>query len=171
MKTEVFHICSCVLGNILKRLKSAISKLRKNEGSSLDPLRELCKIFLEADVTPFEVNHAGFVKVILEYLTKSEQHLRNFLHVFCALPLHKDLFDFDLSSLKTAGFSALVSKLNACISQLEQFPVKVHDFAAINCNSASRGNTSALRFFNTHQLKVGLCLFVFFKFNVQNIYF
>lgn len=46
------------------------------------------------------------------------------------------------------AFSALVNKLNCCISQLEQFPVKVHDLPA------GAGSTTALKFFNTHQLKV-----------------
>lgn len=44
--------------------------------------------------------------------------------------------------------SALVTKLNGCVSQLEQFPVKVHDLPA------GTGSTTALKFFNTHQLKV-----------------
>lgn len=52
------------------------------------------------------------------------------------------MFNYNPSSL-----SALVNKINACISQLEQFPVRVHDLPA-------RPSTSALKFFNTHQLKV-----------------
>lgn len=47
----------------------------------------------------------------------------------------------------TRPFSALIGKLGSCVSQLEQFPVKVHDL------STGAGN-SALKFFNTHQLKV-----------------
>lgn len=39
--------------------------------------------------------------------------------------------------------------MNGCVTQLEQFPVKVHDFFG-------RSNTSALKFFNTHQLKCNL---------------
>lgn len=42
-----------------------------------------------------------------------------------------------------------MAKLNGCVTQLEQFPVKVHDFFG-------RSNTSALKFFNTHQLKCNL---------------
>lgn len=52
------------------------------------------------------------------------------------------MFNYNPSSL-----SALVNKINACVSQLEQFPVRVHDLPA-------RPSTSALKFFNTHQLKV-----------------
>lgn len=46
-----------------------------------------------------------------------------------------------------------MAKLNACVTQLEQFPVKVHDFPSGN---GGRSNTSALKFFNTHQLKCNL---------------
>lgn len=49
------------------------------------------------------------------------------------------------------SFRALVAKLNCCVTQLEQFPVKVHDLPA---GVSGRSNTSALKFFNTHQLKV-----------------
>lgn len=45
-----------------------------------------------------------------------------------------------------------MAKLNGCVTQLEQFPVKVHDFPT--GSGGSRSNTSALKFFNTHQLKV-----------------
>lgn len=45
------------------------------------------------------------------------------------------------------ALAALVGKVNACVSHLEQFPVRVHDLPA-------RPATSALRFFNTHQLMV-----------------
>ena len=45
--------------------------------------------------------------------------------------------------------TALVGKVNACVSHLEQFPVRVHDLPA-------RPATSALKFFNTHQLMVSI---------------
>jgi E3 ubiquitin-protein ligase TRIP12 len=51
--------------------------------------------------------------------------------------------------------SALVAKLSGCVSQLEQFPVKVHDLPAGTGTGRGTG-TSALKFFNTHQLKVHL---------------
>ncbi|KAE9544593.1 hypothetical protein AGLY_000135 [Aphis glycines] len=50
------------------------------------------------------------------------------------------------NNIETRPFSALIGKLGSCVSQLEQFPVKVHDL------STGAGN-SALKFFNTHQLK------------------
>jgi hypothetical protein len=52
-----------------------------------------------------------------------------------------------------AAMSALVAKLSGCVSQLEQFPVKVHDLPA-GTGTGRAGGTSALKFFNTHQLKV-----------------
>jgi E3 ubiquitin-protein ligase TRIP12 len=54
----------------------------------------------------------------------------------------------DASCINSVCLTALVAKLNSCVSQLEQFPVKVHDLPA------PAGSTTALKFFNTHQLKV-----------------
>lgn len=56
-------------------------------------------------------------------------------------------------ALQTTSFGAFVAKLNGCVTQLEQFPVKVHDFPA---GPGGRSNQSALKFFNTHQLKCNL---------------
>jgi E3 ubiquitin-protein ligase TRIP12 len=56
-------------------------------------------------------------------------------------------------SINQAAFHAFVAKLNGCVTQLEQFPVKVHDFPS---GTGGRSNTSALKFFNTHQLKVSV---------------
>ncbi|XP_032299608.1 E3 ubiquitin-protein ligase TRIP12-like [Coturnix japonica] len=44
--------------------------------------------------------------------------------------------------------------MNSCLSLMEQFPVKVHDFPSGN-GTGSRG-CQALKFFNTHQLKCQL---------------
>ncbi|EPY82322.1 hypothetical protein CB1_000661013, partial [Camelus ferus] len=53
-----------------------------------------------------------------------------------------------------APLLALVHKMNNCLSQMEQFPVKVHDFPSGN-GTGGRGS-QALKFFNTHQLKCQL---------------
>lgn len=53
------------------------------------------------------------------------------------------------ATVSSNAYSSFVAKLNGCATQLEQFPVKVHDFFG-------RSNTSALKFFNTHQLKCNL---------------
>lgn len=52
------------------------------------------------------------------------------------------------------ALSSLISKLNSCLSQLEQFQVKVHEVPSNSATSRTAAPTSALRFFNTHQLKV-----------------
>lgn len=52
----------------------------------------------------------------------------------------------------------LVQKLMACMHQLEQFQVKVHDLPG-GSGSTGRGS-NALKFFNTHQLKVHLTQYI-----------
>jgi len=47
-----------------------------------------------------------------------------------------------------------VSKLNACVTQVEQFPVKVHELPG--GSSGSLRGTNALRFFHSHQIKCNL---------------
>lgn len=88
-----------------------------------------------------------------------------------------------LDTSDNGPYLALVHKMNSCLSQMEQFPVKVHDFPSGNGNgsrSASVFNgthvwllradpdalflnslwscrgSQALKFFNTHQLKCQL---------------
>lgn len=88
-----------------------------------------------------------------------------------------------LDPAENGPYLALVHKMNSCLSQMEQFPVKVHDFPSGNGNgsrfvlrndwssntfinialcvlgnliySLHRGS-QALKFFNTHQLKCQL---------------
>ena len=83
-----------------------------------------------------------------------DKRLRYFMHVFlgCSLdPLEVP----ELQQENLLSFTALVSKLNGCVNQLEQFPVKVHDLPGSALTSTGRGgSTSAIKFFNTHQLKV-----------------
>ncbi|RXG69698.1 E3 ubiquitin-protein ligase TRIP12 [Armadillidium vulgare] len=85
-----------------------------------------------------------------------DKRLRNFLHVFlgCSLnPLSLDGVNRD----RIATFNALIAKLNGCVNQLEQFPVKVHDLPGSTITGSGRGgSTSAIKFFNTHQLKCNL---------------
>ena len=67
----------------------------------------------------------------------------------------------DLNKSCANAFSALVAKLNGCVNQLEQFPVKVHDLPGTALTGTGRGgSTSAIKFFNTHQLKVGDIFFI-----------
>ncbi|CRK99378.1 CLUMA_CG012674, isoform A [Clunio marinus] len=142
---------------ILERLKTAIQKLNGSYDHCLRALEELRNILMESDISPFEVNHSGLIKAMLNYMTNENgnvsrnDRLRSFLNVFTALPL--DGNHSGIVSINSAPFSAFVAKLNGCVTQLEQFPVKVHDFPS---GTGGRSNTSALKFFNTHQLKCNL---------------
>jgi E3 ubiquitin-protein ligase TRIP12 len=142
---------------ILSRLTAAIQKLDGSYDSCLKALEELRNILIESDISPFEVNHSGLIKALLNYMTNENgnvsrnDRLRTFLHVFASLPLDGNHSGF--VDVKPASFSAFVAKLNGCVTQLEQFPVKVHDFPS---GTGGRSNTSALKFFNTHQLKCNL---------------
>lgn len=80
-----------------------------------------------------------------------DDRLRAFLHIFAGLPKNPVIPGGGLPAIKSTPFSAFVAKLHGCVTQLEQFPVRVHDFPA---GPGGRSNTSALKFFNTHQLKV-----------------
>lgn len=98
----------------------------------------------------------------IDHIASCEDRLRLFLHVFADMPLSPDAeWNEVTGSLGVGGagcssgaggtlaLSALVAKVNACVSHLEQFPVRVHDLPA-------RPATSALKFFNTHQLMCDL---------------
>lgn len=107
-------------------------------------------------MSPFEVNYSGLVKSLIIYLADvdgpldRDQRLRIMLNTFAGCPLEAN--ETSTKELNSSWMSALVAKLNGCVSQLEQFPVKVHDLPA--SSGSGRGGTSALKFFNTHQLKV-----------------
>jgi len=54
---------------------------------------------MESDISPFEVNHSGLIRAILQYITQPdiavlgprEQRLRTFLHVFAGCPVRSAL--------------------------------------------------------------------------------
>nr|NP_001189171.1 circadian trip, isoform C [Drosophila melanogaster]NP_001189176.1 circadian trip, isoform H [Drosophila melanogaster]ADV37263.1 circadian trip, isoform C [Drosophila melanogaster]ADV37268.1 circadian trip, isoform H [Drosophila melanogaster] len=146
--------------NVLERLSSILFKLNGSYHDCLDALLELKTILLESDISPFEVNHSGLIKAMLNYMTSEtglverDARLRSFMHVFAGLPLEPLLQNVgQMPTIEPIAFGAFVAKLNGCVTQLEQFPVKVHDFPA---GPGGRSNQSALRFFNTHQLKCNL---------------
>ncbi|XP_026324123.1 E3 ubiquitin-protein ligase TRIP12 isoform X4 [Hyposmocoma kahamanoa] len=148
-------------------------------------LEQLRDTLVQHDVSPFEVNHSGVLGALLTFLTNGdtepetearssdrdaegegrhsaeqvascEERLRLFLHVFADMPLDSDLSEWNdnggplvLGSNGGGALASLVCKVNACVSHLEQFPVRVHDLPA-------RPATSALKFFNTHQLMCDL---------------
>ncbi|XP_048518529.1 E3 ubiquitin-protein ligase TRIP12 isoform X1 [Dendroctonus ponderosae] len=141
---------------VLTRLKLAIDKLPT--GKCAEALLELREILIESDISPFEVNYSGLIKALLSYLADlvgpfdRDQRIRIMLNVFADMPLESNVREIE--NINSTWMRALVAKLNGCVSQLEQFPVKVHDLPANS--GAGRGGTSALKFFNTHQLKCNL---------------
>ncbi|GAB0099203.1 E3 ubiquitin-protein ligase TRIP12 [Sergentomyia squamirostris] len=143
---------------VLARLSDVIQKLNGNAQECIEALHELQRILIESDISPFEVNYSGLIKAMLNYMATEQgivsrdDRLRAFLHVFAGLPLDAG-FCGPIATINPVSFSAFVAKLNGCVTQLEQFPVKVHDFPA---GVGGRSNTSALKFFNTHQLKCNL---------------
>lgn len=147
--------------NVLNRLTTALGQLETMTDGGLKALEEIRAVVVESDISSFEVIHSGLVKKLLHFLTAAngsgfgsnvrDDRLRIFLHVFMGSPLFK-LSTCEPEHLDTTPLSMLVAKLNACVSQLEQFAVKVHDLPGAGTGS-TRG-TSALKFFNTHQLKV-----------------
>lgn len=59
----------------------------------LKALRELRDILMESDISPFEVNHSGLIKAMLNFMSVGngpvdrDDRLRAFLHIFAGLPL------------------------------------------------------------------------------------
>lgn len=76
-------------------------QLNLQRDESLPALTELRGILLESDVSPFEVNHSGLIKALLQYLAdegtvssgatnirhEHGQRLRCFLNVFAGCPV------------------------------------------------------------------------------------
>ncbi|KAG9494468.1 hypothetical protein GDO78_002011 [Eleutherodactylus coqui] len=148
--------------NVLQRLCNATEQLNLQLDGGVECLVEIRSIVSESDVSSFEIQHSGFVKQLLLYLTsKSEKdavsrdiRLKRFLHVFFGSPLPGEEPLGRIELTENGHLLALVHKMNNCLSQMEQFPVKVHDFPSGN-GTGSRGS-QALKFFNTHQLKCQL---------------
>lgn len=147
----------------LNRLTVAVDSFIKKD--ALSAFEELKSVLMDGDISPFELIHSGIVTQLYRYLTESDskkpddrkERIRTFLSIFAGCPKNVviDVKNFQINSLEPAPYSALVSKLHGCISQLEQFPVRVHDIVGTGAGGSVRG-TSALKFFNTHQLKCNL---------------
>lgn len=151
--------------NVLNRLTTALGHLELMVDGGLRALADIRSVVIDSDISSFELIHSGLVRKLLQYLTTPDggplpfgssvrdDRLRSFLHIFMGSPIFM-MSTFEADKLDTAPLSALILKLNACVSQLEQFAVKVHDLPGAG-NVGGRG-TSALKFFNTHQLKCNL---------------
>ncbi|XP_058489383.1 E3 ubiquitin-protein ligase TRIP12 isoform X8 [Solea solea] len=178
--------------NVLQRLCTATEQLNLQVDGGMECLLEISSIVSESDVSSFEIQHSGLVKQLLVYLTSNtdrdllsrDVRLKRFLHVFAGCPVPGMEPVSRLDPTENGPYLALVHKMNSCLSQMEQFPVKVHDFPSGNGNGSrfvslndstvhlfnlycviytmvmlmqflSRGS-QALKFFNTHQLKCQL---------------
>ncbi|KAJ8368138.1 hypothetical protein SKAU_G00081660 [Synaphobranchus kaupii] len=154
--------CSNPALNVLQRLCTATEQLHLQVDGGIECLVEICSIVSESDVSSFEIQHSGLVKQLLLYLTSNSDRdaisrdvrLKRFLHVFFGCPVPGAEPEGRLEPSESGPLLALVHKMNNCLSQMEQFPVKVHDFPSGN-GTGSRGS-QALKFFNTHQLKCQL---------------
>ncbi|XP_071386209.1 E3 ubiquitin-protein ligase TRIP12 isoform X4 [Centroberyx affinis] len=148
--------------NVLQRLCTATEQLNLQVDGGVECLVEISSIVSESDVSSFEIQHSGLVKQLLLYLTSNtdrdvisrDVRLKRFLNVFFGCPVPGMEPAGRLEPSENGPLLALVHKMNNCLSQMEQFPVKVHDFPSGNGNG-SRGS-QALKFFNTHQLKCQL---------------
>ncbi|XP_045199519.2 E3 ubiquitin-protein ligase TRIP12-like isoform X2 [Mercenaria mercenaria] len=144
----------------LNKLCTATENLSLEDDVGMEALLDISVIMKDSDVSPFEVIHSGLVKKLLLYLTSMEGtvprdvRIRRFLHVFlnCPSPDIVHLKEINMPDSEVpCSMLPLVQKLMACLHQLEQFQVKVHDLPGGN-SSTGRGS-NALKFFNTHQLK------------------
>lgn len=145
-----------VSSNILNDLTNAISTLKDEPTKSLPIIKN---ILLESDLSSFELIHSGLVKNLLQFLVSNEnneeareQNLRSFLNVFYGTPLADHIENIEELTLDSNPLSILINKLNACVSQLEQFPVRVHDFPSTSGNRSSH----AYKFFASHLIKISL---------------
>jgi len=144
----------------LKKLKNAIDQLDNKE--YLKSLNNIKNILLDGDISSFELIHSGLLQKLTIFLADNEKNndierekrICIFLNVFINSPLDpNEITKNCINEINSQPFSILVSKLNGCVSHLEQFPVRVHD---INSASGNIRGASALKFFHTHQLKCNL---------------
>lgn len=142
--------------SVLNRLCLATQQLHDEDSDVLQALTEIRSIITESDVSPFELIHSGMVAELLHFLTRQNSYrnhrLQQFLHIFLNCPPPGEQMIGQLLE-GIPALASLVSKMHACVNQLEQYPVKVHDLPG--AGTASRG-TNAIKFFNTHQLKCNL---------------
>ena len=80
--------------------------------------------------------------------------VRMFLTVFMGCSKSADCDEMPDTDTAVANFTMLVSKLNACVNHLEQFPIKMYDVSSGPPGVRSAGST--LKFFKTHHLKCSL---------------
>ncbi|XP_043199184.1 E3 ubiquitin-protein ligase TRIP12-like isoform X2 [Amphibalanus amphitrite] len=146
---------------LMSRLGGALSRLRQPPAASAESaLAEIGAVLRHSDISPFEVLQSGLVQQLTAFLTdgegaERERRLRLFLHVLAGCPrAPEELVEpFLATSELTAPLQALVAKLNACVTQVEQLVVKVHD---VSETAGGPSGQSALKYFNQNQLKCNL---------------
>ncbi|CAF87228.1 unnamed protein product, partial [Tetraodon nigroviridis] len=122
--------------NVLQRLCTATEQLNIQVGGGMECLVEISSIVSESDVSSFEIQHSGLVKQLLVYLTSStdrdllsrDVRLKRFLRVFAGCPVPGMELSGRLDPSENGPYLAVVHKMNSCLSQMEQFPVKVQIF-------------------------------------------
>ncbi|XP_076002430.1 E3 ubiquitin-protein ligase TRIP12-like [Genypterus blacodes] len=145
--------------NVLQRLCTATEQLNLQVDGGVECLLEISSIVSESDVSSFEIQHSGLVKQLLVYLTSNTERdilsrdvrLKRFLHIFSGCPVPGLEPVSRLDPAENGPFLDLVHKMNSCLSQMEQFPVKVHNLPSGNGNG-SRGS-QLLKWFNKRQLQ------------------
>lgn len=150
--------------NTLKKLKQALEQLDNKD--YLKSLNNIKNILVEGDISSFELIHSGLIQKLTTFLTSTETSNKQpdreariclFLHVFINSPIDSNQLTTNcINEIDSTPFSIIIAKLNACVSHLEQFPVRVHDIMPSSGSGSVRGTSSALKFFHTHQLKCNL---------------
>ena len=143
---------------LMARLGAALGRLRQQPAGAEPALAEIGAVLRHSDISPFEVLQSGLVQQLTAFLTdgdgsERERRLRLFLHVLAGCPREPEQLvePFLPTPELTAPLQALVTKLNACITQVEQLVVKVHD---VSETAGGPSGQSALKYFNQNQLKV-----------------
>lgn len=159
-ETGFVHPALC----ILQKLTSAAGGLFEDEQNEKVSLQNMRDVFLNEDsdggASPFEIVHSGIVRKLLQYLTfepnKDNRKIKLFLKSFLGISQVDDLITPAVHPSSNSAFAPLIQKLNLCINQLEQFPVKCQDIPGTSVTGGGSRGSSALRFFNTHQIKCNL---------------
>lgn len=120
-----------ISSNILCNLNDAINLLKQDANKGLLAIKN---ILLDSDLSSFELHHSGLVKNLFSFLIanddidKRELNIRNFLEVFIGVPKNELPDNIEDLAFDAKPFSILINKLNACLSQLEQFPLRTHEY-------------------------------------------
>ena len=96
----------------------------------------------------------GFKMTLQDHEVMRMTRVRMFLTVFMGCSKSADCDEMPDTDTAVANFTMLVSKLNACVNHLEQFPIKMYDVSSGPPGVRSAGST--LKFFKTHHLKCSL---------------